>query len=158
MRGSRKGRFTIRSAGFFFILSGIFEIFSLRTEVPLLGGLQGGFPAAGYHLLYFILFLAIGVGLWGGRAWGKKALFLGTTVYTLDKVQYLLAPQAMKMEIMKALQGHEEFLELIDVGLIVRITVLMTLVFVACWWGFAVYIYMRRDYFQPSGKERGEER
>jgi len=150
MSAAKKGRFTIRSAGLFFILSGIFELFSLRTEVPLLGGVRGGSLAVIYHLVYVGCFLAMGIGLWGERSWAPEAVFAGTLFYTLDKVQYLLGWQSMEMQITKMLGGYQEYLQMIDMAFIMRMVVLMTLVFVACWWGFAGYIYLRRDYFRSS--------
>jgi hypothetical protein len=87
---ARKGAFTIRAAAACFLASAFFEILSPTSRIPLFGALRGGAVAAGYHVIYFALFMAMGIGLWQARAWGYRMMFAGTIVYTLDKAIYLL--------------------------------------------------------------------
>ncbi len=145
---ARKGRFTIRTAGVLFVASAIFELFFVTTEIPLFGELRGGAIAVLYHLVYVTLFLAVGVGLLTGRRWGYRLVFAGTLFYTLDRLLYLLDRKTMEDQVMKQLQPYPELLELIDTDSILQMAVLTTVLSVACWWGFALYIYVRRSYFR----------
>jgi len=146
---SRKGRFTIRTAGVLFVASAIFELISVTTEIPLFGAVRGGAVAVLYHLLYATLFLAMGVGLWTERRWGYRLLFAGTLYYTLDKFLYVLDRETMEVHLMQQLKPYREIFELIEKDSILQMMVLSTALFVACWWGFALYIYQRRGSFRP---------
>ena len=48
----------------------------------------------------------------------------------------------------KPLVDYGEFLTLLDPELVRTATITATLTALACWWGFAGYIHMRRDYFK----------
>ncbi len=146
---ARKGSFTIRTAGVFFVVSAIFELTSMTTEIPLFGAVRGGAVAVLYHFVYATFFLAMGVGLLMGKRWGYRVVLAGTLYYTLDKFLYLLDRKTMEVHLMEQLQGYGEILELIDKDSILRMTVLTTVLFVVCWWGFALYIHLRRGYFRP---------
>lgn len=146
---ARKGSFTIRTAGVFFVVSAIFELASLTSESPLFGDIRGGTAAVLYHLAFALLFLAMGTGLLTGRRWGYRLIFAGTLCYTLDRFLYLLDRETMEAHLMQQLQGQGEILDLLDKDFILQIAVLATVLFVACWWGFAAYIYVRRSYFRP---------
>jgi hypothetical protein len=147
MSSGPKGKITFRIAAVFFLLSALLEIFSITSQVPLFGALRGGVSAAIYHLIYFLLFLGLGIGLWRAKPWGYGLVFAGTLLYTLDKVLYLLYRDSMKVWLRKQFSGYEEMLQFIDIGLILQMVILLMLLFVAGWWGFAVYTYWRREYF-----------
>jgi hypothetical protein len=151
-----KGRLTIRIAGALFVLSGLFELVSVTTPVPWFGVLRGGAQIVLYHLLFVSVFLAMGLGLWTGSRRGYHAVFAGTAIYTLDKVRYLLDRDGRAAEILYQLRNVPEFVEVLDMNLLLRLSTLMTAMFVLCWWGFAAYIYVRREYFQ--GPEAGGQR
>ena len=55
----------------------------------------------------------------------------------------------MDVHLMQQLQQYREIFELIEKDSILQIVVLSTVLFVGCWWGFALYIYLRRGYFRP---------
>jgi predicted MFS family arabinose efflux permease len=120
----------------------------VTTEVPLFGAVRGGAVKVLYHLLYATLFLALGVGLWTGRRWGYRLVFAGTLYYTLDKFLYLLDRETIEVHLMQQLQPYGEIFELIEKDSILQMMVLTTVLFVGCWWGFALYIYLRRGYFR----------
>lgn len=147
MSSGPKGRITFRIAAIFFLLSALLEILSLTSQVPLFGALRGGAFVAVYHLIYFLLFLGLGIGLWRAKPWGYRLVFAGTLFYTLDKILYLLYRDTMKAWLRQQLSGYEEMLQFIDIGIILQMVILLMLLFVACWWGFAVYTYWRREYF-----------
>ena len=150
MSVSAKGRMTFRTAAVLFFLSAVFEIFSFTSEVALLGALRGGVVAVVWHLLYLFLFLGLGLGLWRAKPWGYKLVFIVTVFYTLDKISMLFYPEFMKAWLTQLLSRRGDILQFIDIELVLTAVTLMMVLFVACWWGFAVYTYLRREYFGPG--------
>jgi hypothetical protein len=151
-----RGRFTIRTAAVFFIASALFELTSVTAGIPLFGAMRGGAVAVLYHLVYVALFVAMGVGLWTARRWGYRLVFAGTLFNTLDRFLFVLDPGAREASLMQQVDRYREIFELIEKDALLEMMVPMTLVLVGCWWSFAVYIYLRRGYFQPPGvSEKG---
>ena len=148
----RKGHFTIRSAGVLFVLSAVYELFSITSEVPLFGALRGGATAMIYHLIFIVGFLAIGIGLLTGKRWGYFLVFGETVFCTIDRALYMLDGKARDAYVMKQLSAYKEFLNLIDRNSLDQLMVIVAMTSTACWWGFALYIYLRREYFQPEKK------
>ena len=148
----KKGTFTFRTAAVLFVLSAVFELLSVTAQVPLFGAIRGGLSADAYHIIYVLLFLTLGVGLWGAKKWGYTLVFVTTALYTLDKLQFMLSGQAVEAFITTQMGGYESELQAqgIDAGLILEMLILMNVVVVLCWWGFAWYTYIRRDYFSAS--------
>ena len=147
-----KGKMTFRIASIFFLLSALLEVISLTAQVPLLGVTCGGIIATAHHLIYFVLFMALGIGLWRARIWAYKLVFAATFVYTLDKAQYLLFPKSMEALTRQQLSKYQDIGQLFDIEAILQIVTLLTLLFIACWWGFAFYTYWRRNYFRMRQK------
>ena len=156
MRSGTKGRLTFRSTGALLALSAIFEAFSLTSEVTLLGAVRGGLSAVLYHLAYSVLFLAMGIGLWRAQRWGYQLVFIGTWLYTIDKALYLTDRKSMEAGMLRQIGGHGEVWQLIDKGSVLQLMSLATVLFVASWWGFALFTYIRRDYFSSGKTESGE--
>ena len=105
--------------------------------------------------MYAALFVALGAGLWGARPWGYTLVFVVTALYTLDKLQLLLSDTAMNAvvaqmyaEIEVSMPGIEKAIEAAPVLQAIK---LLLVLFVAGWWGFALYTRWRRDYFGRSG-------
>jgi hypothetical protein len=157
MSAGTKGKITFRTAAVLFLLSALLEIFSVTSKVALLGALRGGALAVIWHLVYISLFLGLGVGLWRAKPWGYKLVFVGTLFYTLDKVSNLLYTDFMKAWLMQQLSRYEDIWQLIDIGIDPQMVTLLMLLFVACWWGFAVYTYLRSDYFGVGQKPQTPE-
>ncbi len=157
MSASTKGRITFRTTAVLFLLSAVLEIFSVTSKVALWGALRGGVVAVIWHLIYFWLFLGLGVGLWRAKPWGYKLVFVGTLFYTLDKVSTLFHTDFMKTWLMQQFSRYEDIWQFIDIGAVLQIFTLLMLLFVACWWGFAVYTYLRRDYFGLGQKPQTPE-
>jgi hypothetical protein len=130
----KKGSFTIRTAGVFFLLSAAFQLFAMIVALLLGETWKSSF----YDLLYVALFGVIGIGLWDAKPWGDKAVYVGTAVSTvlglLDHHTALTELRAYGVDTLA-----------LDPALLVWA---ITLVPIACWWGLALYIYMRRDYFR----------
>ena len=149
----KKGHFTFRTAAVLSIASALLELLAMPSGVPLLGEIRSGIAGGIYHVVYAALFLALGWGLWNAAPWGYKLVFATAVVYTLDKLQLLLNRQAMEAFIQVQMAGLEGQLQAqgIDEKLIGQAIILMAIVVVSCWWGFAFYAYWRRDYFQRDG-------
>lgn len=150
---SKKGHFTFRATAVLLMASAVLELLSFTSEVPLLGEIRGGVSAGIYHGVYAALFLGMGVGLWSARKWGYTLVFVTTAIYTLDKLQLVLGRQALDTYIKTQFAGYESQLQSqgIDTALVTQAVVLMAIVVVLCWWGFALYTWWRRDYFKENG-------
>lgn len=156
--GPKKGAGTIKGAAVLFIASGLFELASLVEPVPLFGAMRGGVVTVLYHLLYLAGFTIVGIGLWRATRWGFKSVFWLTGAYTLDKLIYLFDMSARNAEL-KAATSSELMRGLggiggLDGGLIdtmrpqiFQMYTITALLVLASWWGFALYIYVRRAYF-----------
>jgi pheromone shutdown protein TraB len=149
METKAKGRTTIRTAAVFFLASAVFEVLDLSAPAPLLGAIRSGATAVGYHLVFTVMFLAIGVGLWTGKPWGYGAVMAGTAIYTLDKAQMLLARQTFADYIMQQFTTPttREIVRLVPKEQVLQMMTLTYLAVLLCWWGFALYIHLRRSYF-----------
>jgi len=155
----KKGQFTFRAAAVLFILSAIGEILFIVSEIPLFGEIRGGVVAGIYHVIYFALFAALGAGLWKGEKWAYSLVFVTTALETLDLLQFLFFPNTMKAyeeSVLNQLSMIESELQAagVDTALALQAilqTVQITCVVVMlCWWGFALYTYLRRDYFKSA--------
>ena len=61
---------------------------------------------------------------------------------------YVLGRETMEAHLMQQLQQQRGIFDLIDKDFFLEMMVLATLLSVACWWGFALYVYVRRSYFR----------
>ena len=145
----RKGTFTIKFAAVFFVISGFLSLLSVTSPVPMFGAMHGGIVAIIHNLVFIIFFFAIGIGLWRSTAWGYQALMAGTILYSADKLLFGLdrATRQAYLDSSEAIQQIKTVME-VDMNMLHQGIMLMCLVSVGCWWGFAGYIYLRRDYFQ----------
>ncbi|MCH7613685.1 MAG: hypothetical protein IIB45_10050 [Candidatus Marinimicrobia bacterium] len=143
-------RFTIRTAGVFFLASAVFEALSVSSAVPLFGDVRGGVVAVVYHLLFVGLFLGMGVGLWAGTSWGLRFMFIGTIFYTFDRILYLLDDSARAAEATSTLDKYGALLDMEGQSLVTQVMDIATLLPLLSWWGFLIYLYFKRDYFDSS--------
>jgi len=143
----RKGSSIIKTSGWLFVLSSVFSFVSLTSEVPLFGAMRSGGTALCYNLFFGMLFLGIGLGLILGRSWGYRLFMAGTIVYTLDRLLFVLNKDT-RDAYLAASGVTQEVKSLIDVSMFDQWIFLATVLTLLGWWGFAVYIYLRRDYFQ----------
>lgn len=150
MQARNKGRFTFRFSGALFILSAVSELLSLNDGVLLLGAIRGGVIALAYHLAYIVMFVVLGIGLWEGKRWGVKAVMISTALYTLDRLQLLLAPRVLETYMLGELGDYVNSLVAGGQQTILQTTMVMIVLFVASWWAFAWYTYARRDYFKAK--------
>jgi hypothetical protein len=142
-----KGRITIKTTAVLLILSAGFDLVSVTSAVPLLGGMRAGATAMLYHLVFCAFFLAMGIGLWSGKLWGYKVFWAGTIFYTLDKALFLVDFKARTAYILKEVGGTPDILEFVGVELISQLMAGTTVFLMFSWFGFALYVYIRRGYF-----------
>ena len=145
----KKGHFTFRTCAALFMASAVLELLSIGSEALLFGAIRSGLSAGIYHLVYVVLFLALGIGLWRATKWGYTLVFVTTILYTLDKVQLVLGQEALKDFVKAQMAGFENQLQMqgINETLILQAIAMMAAVVILGWWGFALYTYWRRDYF-----------
>ncbi|GMV96430.1 MAG: hypothetical protein AMXMBFR83_07960 [Phycisphaerae bacterium] len=140
------GSFTIKTAGVFFLLSAAWSMASLTSPVPLFGAMRGGIVAAGYNLLYAALFAGMGVGLLAAKPWAFPLSLGATVVFTADRVALLLDEPAREAHL-ASLGVTEDVETILGTDFIGSVYLLLTVTVLACWWGFVLYLYFRRDYF-----------
>ncbi|NOZ08041.1 MAG: hypothetical protein GXO91_04075 [FCB group bacterium] len=148
MSDSRKGKFTIRTAGFSFFLSALFQMMSLKTGVPFLGNMLSGTSAVLYHLIYVSIFLGMGFVLWTGSRNGLAVIFGGTALFTMEKLLLLASRTTLQLYTDQITAFSPDILLLMDLDALRGYVVFITWVLLASWWGFTFYIYLRRDYFR----------
>ena len=155
MKSRIKGKFTFQTAGVLFALSALLELFSINSRVPLFGNIQGGKIAATYHLIYVVLFFSLGFGLYKARSWAYKLVFVTTGLYTLDRLVYVLDRKALEIYLVTLVGKYGITIGIPETGFIIKVMLLATVLVVACWWGFAGYAYLRREYFhQPAADNK----
>ena len=143
----RKGSLNIKICGGFFLLSGALSFASISSAVPLFGTMRGGSIALCYNLFFSMLFLGMGLGLIIGRAWGYHLLLAGTAAYSRDRLSFLLDKDA-RDAYLAASDVSRQMSSLVDMSMFDQGVVMASLVSLLSWWGFAFYIYLRRDYFR----------
>ena len=99
-----------------------------------------------YNLLFAALFLGMGIGLIVGRSWGYQLILAGTALYSIDRILFVLDGDT-RNAYLAASGVTEKVKDLIDPAMLDQMLIFTTLTTLACWWGFAFYIYLRRDYF-----------
>ena len=155
MQSRIKGKFTFQTAGVLFVLSALFELFSINSSIPLFGNIRGGMIAATYHLIYVLLFSLLGFGLFKAKSWAYPLVFVSTGLYTLDRLVYALDKKALAIYLSGVLDKYGITLGAAETGFIMKIILLATILVVACWWGFAGYTYLRRGYFHQPAADSG---
>ena len=138
----------MRFAGFFFFISALAELGSITSTVPLFGNEFSGFIAYVYHLLYIGLFSAMGLGLWSAKPWGFQVMFAGTLTYTVDKLLYIMYGQASS----GIISQYGELMGMGGTNTINYAIGLSTVATLMSWWGFVIYLYFKRDYFEAINK------
>jgi hypothetical protein len=151
MDARAKGRTTIRISALFFLASVVLELLDVASPVPLFGALRYGAPALLVHVIYAVLYAAIGIGLWRARAWGYRAVMLGTLLITLDKAQLVLARETLYAYVMSQLTVTRDIVAQIPREAFLNYVSAVYVLIVLGWWGFAGYIHLRRAYFDFGG-------
>ncbi len=143
----RKGKATIQLAGAFFILSAVYELATVASPIPLAGEMRSGAWAVIYHLVFVAAFAGTGAGLLVGKPWGFWTTMGVTAFYTLERATFLLDGSAKEAYLQTSLGDLTAYRDFIGPGFVYAMLNLNVALVIACWWGFALYIYVRRPYF-----------
>ena len=152
MAGRPKGWLTFRITGVLFILSAVFELFTITSDAALFGEFRSGVAALLYHAMFIALYAALGIGILKARSWAYSLILYGTILITLDKLQYIVFREALLSALAQKLGPYREILQAIDPQIILQAFTVSALLFAAGWWGLAVYAYFRKDYFNTGGE------
>ena len=147
MKKTSKRNVTFKIAGIFFAVSFVFEIANIAHETVILGMTLSGAAAVLGHLAYALLYGWIGFGLWFGTVWGAFAVYIGTAVYSMDKLTYIINRSSIESTMVKDLSYYRLDLQPAEIETLVSLTILTVLIMVVSWWGFAIYTYSQRAYF-----------
>jgi hypothetical protein len=155
-----KGNVTMKVAAAFFLLSGIFELFSVTSPVPLFGDIRGGAIAVLQHLVDAALCIALGVGIYQRKHWGYRLVLAGTAFYSLERLLYIFDGSARRAELSRSLKGFEQYSSYVNTDAILGYASVTAAALMVSWWIFAGYAYFRREYFEgvnapPKAKSPG---
>lgn len=142
---------TFRFSGLLLILSAVFELIAWNQPILHLGGEHVGPFAIIHHLMYFVLFLGMGIGVRKQKTWGPQFVLIATAIYTIDRILFLITGTA-KIEVVRATAGWETFLEVyggntLPLNELQQSITLIYTVIILCWIGFAGYVYWKRKEF-----------
>lgn len=142
--------FTIASSGVLLLVSGVWSLVSLTTPVPVFGGLTGA-AALLYNAVMAATLVAMGFALVRRTPWAISAVWVASFVYTVDKVAFLLDESAQHASLaeLEAAAGPLS-------ALVQETARLVSFLCLLGWWGFVLFLYLKRDYFlaQRSGTAR----
>jgi hypothetical protein len=152
-----KGAFTMSFAAACFLLSAVWEVSEIVSPVPLFGAMRGGVLAFFFHAMRIVVFAVMGVGLWKRPRWGYRAVMAGTAYYTLERLIYIVDGKARHAELDAALDTARQIPQLaggndllgryFPTEMLLETMILMTVVLLGCWWGFAIWVHLRRAAF-----------
>jgi hypothetical protein len=132
---------TIASSGALLLVSGVWSLLSLASPVPVFGGLTGA-AALLYNAVMSATVIAMGFALVRRTPWAMRAVWCASFVYTVDKLGALLDESAQ----------HASLAELEAVAgplapLVLDMARLVSLLCLLGWWGFVLFLFLKRDYF-----------
>lgn len=143
-----KGYLTLQTAGAFFFVSAIWEVYSFNTEVALFGTFREGAVAWVYHLIFLALFSVLGWSYCVRHWWGPRMTYLTTFVVSVDRLLFLIDEKARHASVMRQVEGSKEVLEIIGEDTLQSMMSAAAWVTLASWWGLALFVWGRRSYFK----------
>ena len=150
--GARRN-FTMLTSGWLLALSGAWMLVTCSSPVPLFGEVRGGVVAVLYNGAFGLLLLVMGYALAGRKSWALAATGAATAAYTLDKVLFIIDGPARRA----ALGDGSQMLNSLGPGtgtMVDQVAVLMSVAFLAGWWGLVIYIWLKRSYFHQATSVR----
>ena len=141
--------FTMLTTGWLLVLSGAWMLVTCTSPVPLFGAVRTGALAVLYNGVFGALMLAMGYALADRKPWALAITAAATAFYTLDKLLFIIDSKAR----LASLGGGTQLLNSLGPGMgtmVDQVSVLMSVAFLAGWWGLAIYIYIKRSYFQQT--------
>ncbi|MCF7808189.1 MAG: hypothetical protein K9M49_00210 [Candidatus Marinimicrobia bacterium] len=136
-------KFTARFAAVFFLISGISEALALNSGAQIFGSPQHGTVAILYHLIFLIVYFGMGIGLFVAKPWSYWVLWIGTGVYSVDKIINLF----VESETATLMSKYGNLLGSGGVDTINIATKAALVISLLSYWGFMGYIWYHRKYF-----------
>jgi len=141
---------TLRLAGVFFLLSAVYEAYTIHEGVPFAGAMREGTAAMAYHMVFTAVYVAMGLALIVLRPWGFLVFLSGTVVYVVDRILFLFDSAALHAWIgqqTEGLDGLEDIGGLVDPDILVQSSRWAAMAMAACWVVFAIYVIAKRHLF-----------
>ena len=142
VRAAPRGNLTIRLSGWLLLLSAAWCVLTSFESVPLFGAMRGGAIAVVYNLIFAASLGAMGFALVARKSWAMAATGIASLVYSLDKAEALFDRGARSASLGELTGMLGPVGDLVD-----QLVVVLSLVFLASWWGFAAWLYFKRAYF-----------
>jgi hypothetical protein len=135
---------TISSSGVLLLASGVWSLLSVTSPVPMFGGLTGA-AALLYNAVVATTLFAMGFALVRRAPWAMRAVWAASFVYTVDKLALLLDESAQHASLgeLEAAAGPLS-------ALVQETARLVSFLGLLGWWGFVLYLYLKRDYFSAK--------
>jgi hypothetical protein len=136
--------FTIASSGLLLLVGGVWSLLSLTEPVSVFGGLTGA-GALLYNTVMAAATIAMGFALVRRTPWAMRAVWGASLVYTVDKLAFLLDESAQHASLaeLEAVAGPLS-------SLMQETARAVSLLCLLGWWGFVVYLYLKRAYFSAQ--------
>lgn len=155
-----KGYLTLMSAGVFFFLSALWEGFCFGDPIARFGGMRDGAWAWGYHSIFLVLFVLLGWAYVARRWWGPRMTAIGASIVTADQLLFLADSGAQDGYIERSLSKAQDLMGMLGDESLERAIAQETqswlsisiVTLILCWWGLALYVWFRRNYFVPRPK------
>jgi hypothetical protein len=144
---SPKGHFNIRFSALCFVIGLVTEILQLNSAVPLFGEMRKDALSVSYHLIYVALYSVLAYALWRRRLWAPKMVWAATVLESLNTLVYLNDSAARTAELEPTIA---QIGALLDTTMLMNLAGLLRISMLLGWWGFALYIHFRRDYFREA--------
>jgi hypothetical protein len=143
---------TILIAGWLLALSGAWTMLTCTSPVPLFGEVRGGVAAVLWNAAIGLPLLVAGYALAARKPYAMKATLIASVFYSLDKALFILDSKARAASLAESSQLLDSLGGDMG-GMIDQIALLMSAMFLAGWWGFVLYVYTKREYFQKPPPE-----
>lgn len=140
-----KSNATIASTGILLLLSGAWSLVTLTAPVAMFGVLRTGFVAVLYNATFAGLFLGMGYALVRRKPWALSVTWGASLLYTFDKLELLFDPAARAAVLGESSSLLGDMAPVLD-----QLLLLLVALFLLGWWGFVVYLHLKRDYFRAD--------
>ena len=141
--------FTMLTTGWLLVVSGAWMLLACTSPVPLLGAMRGGAVAVLYNGVFGVAMLAMGYALANRKPWALTATAAATAAYTLDKVLFIFDGPARRASLVEGSQLLKSLGSGMD-SMVDQVAVVMSVAFLAGWWGLVIYVYLKRGYFRQA--------
>jgi hypothetical protein len=142
-RGQQRSM-TIVATGWLLLLSGMWSLLNLSAPVALFGQHDGA-VAVLCNATFAALYGGMGAALVWRKPWALPVTLATSVAYTLEKLAFILDESARNAVLGEAGSLLGEFGPVVH-----QILVLVSALFLVGWWGFVLYLYLKRDYFLPA--------